>query len=164
MNGIVVLKDTWPVLSGVAILLLGTWPGERRRVGQTLGIDKRQFDPPSRLAGSDHRRLSSPRAHHRITLHHITVYFRPTASIPSRNHPSPLPSSTLPSPSPSHLVAGARIVGLVHCLRPLHGRSRATRFFERASARQPTAQSSATPSHPGTPPSPAPAYTPTKAQ
>ncbi|KAI7788797.1 hypothetical protein LA080_008688 [Diaporthe eres] len=144
------------------MLLLG--PGREDGVGQTLGIDKRQFDPPSRLPGSDHRRLSSPRAHHRITLHHITVYFRPTASLPSRNHPSPLPSSTSPSLSLSHLAAGARIVGLVHCLRPLHGRSRATRFFERASAQQPTALPSATSSHPGTPPSPAPAYTPAKAQ
>lgn len=68
-TGMFIVKDAGLVLSGVAILLLG--PGKRRGVGPpNPSIGKRQFAPPSRLSGSDHRRLSSPRAHHRITLHH----------------------------------------------------------------------------------------------
>lgn len=68
-TGMFIVKDAGLVLSGVAILLLG--PGKRRGVGPpNPSIGKRQFAPPSRLSGSDHRRRSSPRAHHRITLHH----------------------------------------------------------------------------------------------
>lgn len=163
MNEMVVLKDACLVLSCHVSTSWYMAPGEKTS-GAHPGFGQapiRSTQPTPRLRPPTSLLPTRPSSHYTASHHRL---FPPTASLPSRNHPSPLPSSTLPSPSPSHLVAGARIVGLVHCLRPLHGTSRATRFFERASARQPTAQSSATPSHPGTPPSPAPAYTSTKAQ
>lgn len=118
-------------------------PSFRARTGRRDGrvglLYKRQFDPPSRRPGSDHRPLFSPRAHHRITLHRITVPL-------GRQH-----HYHLESPSGNTLIIHEAVSIAVEpghwgefcqprpLSRPLHGTPRTTIFFDCATC--PTAHS-----------------------
>lgn len=159
-----IVRDAGPRL--VRCRHLAAWAREERRSGATQPQLRqapiRSTQPTVRLRPPTSLLPTRPSSHY--TASPSRVSFRPQhhchlETIRARFHHPHSRRRRRRSPPPLGELSASSIVPDRCTVR-----ARPTTFFERASVRQAIAQPTATSSHPGIPPSPAAAYTPTDSQ